>query len=54
MTEPGGSAAAAPVREWRRCLAARLLMLIGATGMTTAFLASPFLLQGMPLRGQGP
>ncbi|MGX1627755.1 hypothetical protein ACWIGL_07315 [Streptomyces albidoflavus] len=52
MTEPGGSAAAAPVREWRRCLAARLLMLIGATGMTTAFLASPFLLQGMPLRGQ--
>lgn len=52
MNEPGGSAAAAPVREWRRCLAARLFMLIGATGMTTAFLSSPFLLQGTPLRGQ--
>ncbi|MEU0123728.1 hypothetical protein ABZ114_18920 [Streptomyces albidoflavus] len=41
MSEPGGAAAAAPVREWRRRLAARLFMLIAATGMTTAFLSSP-------------
>ncbi|MGA4857497.1 hypothetical protein ACPCAB_12660 [Streptomyces koyangensis] len=52
MNEPGESAAATPVREWRRCLAARLFMLIAATGMMTAFLASPFFLQGAPLRWQ--
>ncbi len=52
MSEPGDSAAATPVREWRRCLAARLFMLIAATGMMTAFLASPFFLQGAPLRWQ--